>query len=59
MLDDLTGKGARGVGRFRVEFEVANNVDVVDAERGLLAPSKVRRAKISGALRGRKEGAGP
>ncbi|HVC98190.1 MAG TPA: aspartyl protease family protein [Pirellulales bacterium] len=41
-------KSGKSVGRFSVEFEVANNVDVVDAERGLLPPDKVRRLTISG-----------
>jgi predicted aspartyl protease len=44
----MTGKGANGVGRFSVEFEVANHIDVIDAQRGLLEPDKVRRLTISG-----------
>ncbi|HUY34750.1 MAG TPA: aspartyl protease family protein [Pirellulales bacterium] len=43
-------KGAKSVGRVSVEFEVANHVDVVDAQRGLLAPEKVRRLTISGVV---------
>jgi predicted aspartyl protease len=43
-------KGAKKVGRFSVEFEVANHVDVVLAESGLLAPEKVRRLTISGVV---------
>ncbi len=43
-------KGANGVGRFAVEFEVANHTDMVDVERGLLAPDKVRRQTISGVV---------
>ncbi len=50
MFDDLTGKGASGVGRFLVEFEVANNEDVVKAGAGLLAPARVRRLTISGSV---------
>jgi predicted aspartyl protease len=44
----MKAKGANGVGRFSVEFEIANHDDVRDAERGRLAPQKVRRMKISG-----------
>ena len=40
--------GAKPMGRFAVEFEVANLTDVTLAEAGLLAPDKVRRAKIQG-----------
>ena len=36
------------VGRFSVEIELANYDDVVVAERGLLAPDKVRRLRIQG-----------
>ncbi len=35
-----------GVGRFKVEIELANNGDVVTADRGLMDPAKVRRCKI-------------
>src|SRR5262249_38677411 len=38
-------KGARSVGRFAVEFEVANNRDLLEAELGLLEVGKVRRLK--------------
>src|SRR5438445_1329166 len=41
-------KGAKKVGRFAVQFEVANEVDILDAERGLLEADKVRRLTISG-----------
>ncbi|HLQ44186.1 MAG TPA: retroviral-like aspartic protease family protein [Planctomycetaceae bacterium] len=40
--------GAKLMGRFAVEFEVANLTDVTLAEAGVLAPEKVRRAKIQG-----------
>jgi predicted aspartyl protease len=43
-------RGANGVGRFSVEFEVANHVDVLDAQRGLLQPDKVRRLTIAGVV---------
>jgi clan AA aspartic protease len=38
------------VGRFSVQFQVANHVDVIDAQRGLLAPEKVRRLTIEGVV---------
>jgi predicted aspartyl protease len=38
------------VGRFSVEFEVANNRDVIAAELGHLSPEKVRRLTISGVV---------
>jgi len=43
-------KGANGVGRFAVQFEVANLVDVVHARSGLLEPDKVRRMTIAGVV---------
>lgn len=44
---DLRGSA---MGRFAVEFEVSNYTDVMDARRGLLAPEKVRRARIRGVV---------
>jgi predicted aspartyl protease len=38
------------VGRFSVEFEVANHVDVVQAKMGSLPPDQVRRQRISGVV---------
>lgn len=46
----MVTKGAKKVGRFSVDFEVANHIDVVDAERGLLPPEKVRRMTIAGVV---------
>ena len=46
----MNTKGANGVGRFAVEFEVANHEDVVLAQRGLLELDKVRRQKLSGVV---------
>ena len=46
----MRSKGANGVGRFAVQFEVANHVDVIDSQRGLLEPDKVRRLTISGVV---------
>jgi predicted aspartyl protease len=43
-------KEANGVGRFAVEFELANYIDVTDAERGLLDPDRVRRATLRGTV---------
>jgi predicted aspartyl protease len=43
-------KGADGVGRFAVEFEVANQGDIVKARDGLLEPDQVRRMMISGVV---------
>src|SRR5216117_3782327 len=42
--------GANGVGRFSVEFEVANNDDLVLARCGLLPKKQVRRQTISGVV---------
>ena len=36
------------VGRFSVEFEVANHEDIVRAKDGLMPPDQVRRARLSG-----------
>jgi len=41
-------KGANGVGRVSVEFEVVNNEDLVRAKDGTLPPDKVRRLTIEG-----------
>ena len=38
------------MGRFAVEFEVANHGDIVKARDGLLATEKVRRLTISGVV---------
>jgi predicted aspartyl protease len=43
-------KGANSVGRFAVQFEVANHLDVVNARQGMLEPDKVRRLTISGVV---------
>lgn len=42
--------GEKKAGRFNVEVELANNVDVIDAQRGLLDPDKVRRLRILGVV---------
>jgi predicted aspartyl protease len=38
------------VGRFAIQFEVANQGDIVKARDGLLQPDKVRRLTISGVV---------
>jgi predicted aspartyl protease len=43
-------KGANGVGRLSVEFEVANFRDIVRAEDGTIPLDKVRRRIISGVV---------
>jgi predicted aspartyl protease len=43
-------KGAKKVGRFSVEFEVANFGDLAAARSGLLDPEKVRRRTIRGVV---------
>ncbi len=46
----MKSKGANDVGRFAVQFEVANNDDVADARRGMLQPDKVRRQVLDGVV---------
>ncbi len=46
----MRAKGANHVGRFAVQFEVANHVDMVNAQQGLLEPNKVRRMTIEGVV---------
>jgi predicted aspartyl protease len=43
-------RGEKQVGRFSVQLEVANYVDVELAARGQLAPNKVRRQTIQGVV---------
>jgi predicted aspartyl protease len=42
--------GANGVGRINIEFEIANNEDLVRAKHGTLPLNKVRRMTISGVV---------
>jgi len=44
----MRARGANGVGRFSVEFEVANYGDLTLMQRGLLPPDRVRRETIQG-----------
>jgi predicted aspartyl protease len=43
-------RGANGVGRFSVDFEIANNDDLALARRGVLPADQVRRQTISGVV---------
>jgi predicted aspartyl protease len=43
-------KGANGVGRFSVEFEVANNDDLALVRRGLMSAGQVRRQTVTGVV---------
>jgi predicted aspartyl protease len=45
-----TLSGEKAVGRFSVEFELANYEDMALANRGLLPPDKVRRQTIKGVV---------
>lgn len=42
--------GDNGVGRFSIEFQVANRGDIIKARDGLLAEDKVRRLTIRGVV---------
>lgn len=42
--------GDNGVGRVSIEFQVANNRDVIKAEEGLLEKDKIRRLTIPGVV---------
>jgi predicted aspartyl protease len=46
----MRSKSANGVGRFRVEFEIANNDDLALVRRGMLPPDRVRRQIIAGVV---------
>jgi predicted aspartyl protease len=46
----VRSKGANGVGRFSVQFEIANYRDLIRAEDGTLPPDKVRRRTFSGVV---------
>ncbi len=43
-------RGDNGVGRFSVEFQVANRRDIIKAEEGALAEDQVRRVTIRGVV---------
>ena len=46
----MNTKGANGVGRFSIQFEVANNDDMAATRRGDLDPEKVRSFTITGVV---------
>lgn len=46
----LRSIGGNKVGRFAVEFEVANFNDIANAREGILQPNKVRRETTSGVV---------
>ena len=43
-------RGVNGMGRFNVDFEVANNDDLALVRRGLLPADQVRRQTVSGVV---------
>jgi predicted aspartyl protease len=43
-------KGANGMGRFSVDFQVANYADMLLADRGVMPRDQVRRQTISGVV---------
>src|SRR5262249_20618393 len=46
----MRARGGNGLGRFRVELEVANSDDLVVARLGRLPPERVRRETIRGVV---------
>jgi predicted aspartyl protease len=46
----MRNKGANGVGRFSVDFEIANYGDLILARGGHLSSNKVRRQRIPGVV---------
>ena len=46
----MRARGGNGLGRFSVEFEVANNDDLALARRGVLPPDQVRRETLRGVV---------
>ena len=46
----MTQMKERGMGRFAVEVELANDEDLVRAKAGLIRPEEVRRMKIRGVV---------
>ena len=56
----MRAKGANGVGRFRVDLEIANNDDMPLVRPGLLAADDVRRETIRGVVESHRPlGVGP
>jgi hypothetical protein len=46
----MRARGANGVGRFSVEFEVVNYADLIRAQDGTLSTDQVRRETIQGVV---------
>jgi len=46
----MRARGGDGMGRFSVEFEVANYGDVTLMQRGMLPPDQVRRETVRGVV---------
>jgi predicted aspartyl protease len=46
----MASTGVNGVGRFSVEFDVANYGDILQSRNGTLPPDRVRRQTISGVV---------
>ena len=46
----MRARGGNGLGRFSVEFEVANYADLIRAQDGTLPPDQVRRETIRGVV---------
>jgi len=43
-------RGAKKVGRFSIQFEVANDKDLMRAEEGIISPDQIRRMTIEGVV---------
>src|SRR5688500_14528863 len=46
----MNTRGGNGMGRFSVDVTLSNYGDMVEAERGHLAPAKIRRVTIKGVV---------
>ena len=46
----MRANGVQSMGRFSVQFEVANYADIILAQRGLLEADKVRRQTVRGVV---------
>src|SRR5690349_3315076 len=50
IMNELVTDRRKHVGRFSVEFEVANHEDVIRAKADLIAPAQIRRMRLSGVV---------
>ena len=48
--ETFTNRDARAMGRFAVEFEVANHEDIIEARKCLLTPDKIRSTRLQGVV---------